>query len=388
MKSLKAGVIGLGILGAQHVEFLAGRKEVDIAAVADVRKSRADDVAGKFGAEAYSDYRRMLTEQKLDVVTVATPDPLHCEPVLAVIEAGVPSIILEKPMATTMADAEKMFDAAEKSGTKIYINFANRGSAPDRATYYVIQNGLLGRMVYADVHLDDNILVPTVMWGDRTKEWASGSSTAHFLLSHVTDFLRWVFSPAEVVEVYAIAQQEVLKYTPDLYDAYLTFSNGIKVRAKAEWIRHIDGLVEFGFSFSGSEGTMVYIKRAGFGETDGWRANLSGSLSSGQLLDHQEKLHARGIDVKALVHRPKAVSGVLEAGGPDQKMALEITDLDMDFWLVAGSFVEAIVEDTLQPRSWKGYGPLPSAVDGLRQTEVVCGVIESAASGKVISLSR
>ncbi|NLE45329.1 MAG: Gfo/Idh/MocA family oxidoreductase [Chloroflexi bacterium] len=381
---LKAGVIGLGILGEQHVDFLHPQPEVAVTAVADIRTEVADRVGGRIGAFVYGDYDRMLKEQKLDIVVVATPDPLHRDPALAAIEAGVPNLIMEKPLATTLADARAIIDAAEKAGTRIFINFANRGSALDRATYYVIQQGLLGDVVYGDVHLDDNILVPTKMWGGRSREWGAGSSTAHFLLSHVTDFLRWVMAPADVSEVYAISQQKVLGFTPDLYDAFLTFDNEAKVRVRAEWIKHIDGLVEFAFYFAGAKGGLTYVKRPGFAEVDGWRANVSDSVTTEQLLAHQDVLMSQGINVRALVHRPSPTAGALKAGGGDVKRGLETFENPLDFWRVAQSFVDGILEDTLTPASWQGYGPLPSAIDGLRQTQIVAAIVESAETGRVV----
>ena len=381
--ALRAGVIGLGILGSQHATFLRDQPEVQVIAVADVLKDRAESIGGQVGAKAYSDYGRMLAENKLDVVAVATPDPLHKDPVLAVIRAGVPNIILEKPLATTVGDAEEMMDAAEKAGTRIMINFANRGSALDRATHYVIQNGLLGDIVYGSVRLDDNIVVPTKMWGARTKEWVGGSSTAHFLLSHVVDFLHWVLAPAKVTEVYAISQRKVLGYTPDLYGAFLTFDSGAKFCVKAEWIKHIDSLVEFGLEFSGSEGGLFYIKRPGFGAAEGWRANLSDAVTPESLIDHQARLLAQGINVRALIHRPSPTAGALQAGGAEEKRGLETYDLPMDWWRVGRGFVDAILEDTLTPTSWQGYGPLPSGIDGLRQTQVVAAIIRSAETGQV-----
>jgi predicted dehydrogenase len=299
----------------------------------------------------------------------------------------VPTIILEKPMATTVPDAEAMLNAAEKAGARILINFANRGSAMDRATRYVIQQGLLGRVVYGDVHLDDNISVPTQMWGARTRDWVAGSSTAHFLLSHVTDFLHWVLAPARVTEVYAISQREVLGYTPDLYDAFLTFDDGCRFRVKAEWIKHIDGLVEFAFSFSGSEGSLFYVKRPSFAQVEGWRANVSDRVTPEQLLEHQEALLKQEINVRALLHRPDPTSGELRAGGGDLKRGLEALKLPADWWRIGRGFIDGILEDTLTPSSWTGYGPLPTGIDGLRQTQVVCAIVDSAETGRVVSLS-
>jgi len=381
---LKAGVIGLGILGSQHVGFLNDQPEVEVAAVADIRGESAQEIGGRVGAQPYTDYGRMFKEHKLDIAVIATPDPLHKEPVLAAIRAGVPTIIQEKPMATTVADAEEMLEAAERTGARIFLCFFNRCSPMDRATYYVIQHGLLGEIVYGEVHLDDNICVPTRLWGGRSREWAAGSSTAHFLLSHVVDFLRWVLAPAKVTEVYAISQQRVLGYTPDLYDAFLTFDNGSRFRVKAEWIKHVNGLVEFTLSFSGSEGTLTYIKEPGFGEVEGWRANVSDQVTPEELLAHQERLLEQGINVRALLHRPSPMAGDSEASGKELKRGLETFAPPKDWWYMARSFVDAVLEDTLTPSSWAEYGPLPTGFDGLRQTQVVCAIVESAERKKMV----
>lgn len=381
---LRAGVIGLGILGGQHARFLDEQPETSVVAVADIRREAAEKVGGLIGAQVYTDYERMLAEQSPDIVAIATPDPLHRDPVLATIRAGVPYVILEKPLATTVADAEAMYEAAERAGTRIFINFANRGSALDQATYYVIRQGLLGEIVYGDVYLDDNIVVPTLMWGARSREWAGGSSTAHFLMSHGSDYLRWVLAPADVTEVYAISQRKVLGFTPDLYDAFLTFDSGAKFRMRAEWIKHIDGLVEFKLCFSGSEGYLSYTKRPGFGELESWRANVRDDLTTGELLEHHAKLLSLGINMRALVHRPSPTAGELVAGGGALKRGFETFENPLDWWRVGRGFIDAILEDTLTPSSWTEWGPLPTIADGLRQTQIVCAIVESAETGRVV----
>ncbi len=192
-------------------------------------------------------------------------------------------------------------------------------------------------------------------------------------------------APADVTEVFAISQRKVLVFTPDLYDAFLTFDNGAKFRVRAEWIKYIDGLVEFGLQFSGSEGRLVYIKRPGFGEIEGWRANVSDRVTTEELLKHQAALESQGGGVRALIHRPSPTAGALKAGGGDVKRGLETFENKMDWWRIARGFVDAIVEDTLTPSSWQGYGPLPRAVDGLRQTQIVHAIVKSAESGRVVA---
>lgn len=386
--TLKAGVIGLGILGSEHARFLKNHHATQLVAVADVRRDVADKVAAELGAVAYSDYREMLKSHALDLVAVATPDPLHREPTVAALEAGVPNIVQEKPLATTMEDAIAIYEAVEKRGAKLFVNFANRAACLDIATRYVVQQGLLGRVVYGESRLDDNISVPTQMWGARTKEWVGGSSTAHFLLSHVVDLLRFYFAPAEVKEVYAISQCQVLGYTPDVYDAFLTFGTGLKVRVKAEWIKHIDELVEFYMCFSGSEGTLIYNKRAGFDAVPGWRANVSRSVTAEQMRAHQDALLARGANVRMLLHRPMPTTGQLSAGGGELSSALEFHGLGYGGLLPLVDFcIDAILENNLEPARWRGLGPLPTHGDGLKQTQVVTAIIRSADTGKVIGIS-
>jgi len=384
---LKAGVIGLGILGQQHAEFLHNHPAVDVVAVSDLRQSAAEQVAVQLKTAAFTSYAEMFKQHKLDLVVVATPDHLHRAPTLAAIEAGVPNILQEKPLATSLADADAIYNAVERAGTRFFIDFANRAVPLDLATRYLIQNGLLGQMVYGEARLDDNISVPTQMWGDRTKDFAAGSSTAHFLLSHVVDLLRWYFAPAEVTEVYAISQQAVLGYTPDLYDAFLTFNNGLKMRVKAEWIKHMDELVEFYLGFSGSEGTLIYNKAPGFGVERSWRANLSAKLGADTLLQHQATLLELGANVAAKIHRPAPTSGTLAAGGGETALALEHRGAVAGGTMaLVGPIIDSILENTPEPTSWQQRGPLPSHLDGLRQTQVVMAIIESSQTGQPVSL--
>ena len=387
-EKLTAAVVGLGILGRQHASYLHQHEKVEVVAVCDIRRDVAEQVGARVGAKVFTDLDELLRARTPDLVTVATPDPLHLVPTVAAIRAGVPNIIQEKPLATNVADAEAIVEAVEKAGTRFFINFGNRAAPMDMATRHVIQNGLLGRVVYGESRLDDNIAVPTRMWGQRSREWAAGSSTAHFLLSHVVDLLRYYFAPAEVKQVYAISQHEVLECTADVYDAFLTFDSGLKVRVKAEWIKHIDELVEFYMCFSGDEGTLIYNKRPGFGVDEGWRANVSSTIGTSDLLKHQQVLYDRGINVAFGAHRPELTTGTLAAGGGELALCLEQRGHDeLDMLALVGHFIDAIVEDDSEPERWVGNGPLPNHVDGLRQTRVIEAVVESSRRSKVIDLT-
>ncbi len=389
MAELQAGVVGAGLLGSAHARNLDENPQTRVAAVCDLRMEAAQAVAGPLGAQAFGDVHEMLRSHSLDLVVVATPDAFHREPSMAAMEAGVPNIIQEKPLATTVEDALALYEAVEQRGTRFFVNYANRTAPMDIATCYVIRQGLLGDVVYGEARLDDNISVPTRLWGDRSRTWAAGSSTAHFLLSHVVDLLRWYLHPAEVQEVYAIKQERVLGFTPDLYDAHLLFDNGARMRVKAEWIKHMDELVEFYMSFSGSEGMVIYNKLAAFGARPSWRANLSQELDTEQLLGHQNALLEAGANLRALVHRPTPSAVGLSTEGDNTALALESWNHSLGKSMALQDYcVDAILGDTLQPEAWKGPGPLPTHHDGLMQSLIVSAIIASADEGRVVALSE
>jgi len=380
--SLRVGVIGIGIMGTSHARQLSGNQHCVVVALADQLSGRAEGLARELGAAAYGDYREMLARESLDVVVVATPDPFHRGPVEAAAAAGVRNILCEKPLATTVEDAEAMLVAVRRAGSRIVTNFINRTFPLDIATRYFIQSGLLGQPVCGDARVDDNMSVPTTMWGERSRQWASGSSSAHFLLSHVSDLLRWYFSPAEVEGVYAISQRCILGYTPDLYDGYFFFDNGLKVRVKAEWVKEIDELVTFDFAATGTEGCLIYNKLPGFGGLQGLRLNLNGARDVEALAAHQEALRQKGIRARVIsrVSRPDVGEGTrygFELYAADQKQAHKN--------MVAYA-MDAFTEGREVPSSWEGNGSLPWDDEGLKATKIVCALMESAEKRREVAI--
>ena len=88
MKQLRMGIIGAGILGTSHATIYSGLQNAKLVAVSDINESRAKDLAGKYGADSYSDYEQMLKDKSIDAVAVCTPDFAHRDPTVAAAEAG------------------------------------------------------------------------------------------------------------------------------------------------------------------------------------------------------------------------------------------------------------------------------------------------------------
>jgi predicted dehydrogenase len=383
---LKVGVVGCGILGINHARFFNRNRHTKVAAVADPLPGRAEKVAGEVGACAFPGFPEMLAKERLDLVVVATPDPLHRGPVVAAAEAKVPFIITEKPMATSVADAEAMLSAAKRAGSRLWVHLPTRTAAWEIASRYVVQRGLIGKVVYGDLSIDDNMSVPTYMWRERSKEWAGGSSVAQFLFSHATDRMRWMFEPAEVERVDAIMVRQILGYTADLFDARIYWTNGLVLRLKSEWIRYMESLVDSHFSLSGAKGGIVQ-HRAGFATDGGWQATLDPDISMARLEEHQRELREMGVIARAIVRRPHAD---VEGEGP--RPSLEVSqkflplfggDAGLD---LRDHIVQAIVDGVEVPATWKGGGRLPTGEDGLEQTRIVCAIEESARTGQPVKL--
>jgi predicted dehydrogenase len=374
----RVGIVGCGIIGAGAVTRFESDTRVRVVGVADISLARAAELAARCGANAYRDVDEMLEREHPDVVVVATPDAVHREPALAVARASVPYLFMQKPLATTAEDARIIHQALEAAGTTTYMLFTNRFDAMDLATRYVVQHGLIGRPVYGEARLDDNIFVPLNLWGERSRAWVEGSSPGQFLLSHIVDLVRWYFEPAEVDSVYAIHQQEVLNHTPDLLDVFLFLDTGMKVRIKAEWIKFMEARVEFYLAFGGTSGSIAYHKLPGFNATLGWRAELAPDLSRDDLERHYDVLQQHDVDCRLVVEQGWGPTGRA------RKFVLSIAQNG-----TRGAFrtlIDAVSESTDAPASFRPFGRVPGLIDGLRSTLVIDAIHESARERREIAV--
>jgi predicted dehydrogenase len=166
---INIGIIGTGGMAKYHAQAFGKIKGVRLAACCDIDAKRAQAFADEWKIPVvYSDYRKMLAEEKLDGVTNVTPDARHAEISLAVIRKGI-AILCEKPLATSLADARKMADAAKSQGVINMVNFSYRNSCAAQAAAKVIAQGRIGRVIHVESSYLQSWLSHTA-WGDwRTK---------------------------------------------------------------------------------------------------------------------------------------------------------------------------------------------------------------------------
>ena len=123
MTRLRMAVIGVGHLGKEHARILAGLPEVELVGVADTNQEQAQAVAKRLGTQAFSEYWPLLN--LVDAASIVVPTSLH-EPVAAeFLRRGIP-VLVEKPLAPTALEAEKLADLAEKNGALLQVGHIER----------------------------------------------------------------------------------------------------------------------------------------------------------------------------------------------------------------------------------------------------------------------
>jgi len=120
---VRVAVIGVGHLGQHHARLLAAMDGVALVGVCDVNRARADEIGTKFGAPAFSEARELVG--RVDAVTVAVPTVAHLDVGLPFLHAGVATLV-EKPIAPSVADADRLVEAAERGGAMLATGHTER----------------------------------------------------------------------------------------------------------------------------------------------------------------------------------------------------------------------------------------------------------------------
>ena len=235
-KRIRIGMIGTGHRGWAHVNVMrAGGVEMDIVALADPTPEfldRAASLAGS-GVRTYSDYRKMLAEVKdLDAVLVVTPNFLHAEATIAALDRGL-HVLCEKPMATTVADADRMMEAARRNGKILQIGQQMRYTPLYEKMAALVKGGAIGNVQFCSGNLFRGDWNPQ-SWRYQGKIWRLlTSTTGSSLLEdgiHELDVIHWLVG-ARVARVYAAGGNSVLKERDTIDHAAITieYENGVKV---------------------------------------------------------------------------------------------------------------------------------------------------------------
>jgi predicted dehydrogenase len=119
----RVAVIGVGHLGQHHARLLAAMDDVELVGVVDTKPGRAQEIASKYGGQPFSDASEIL--HLVDAVSIAVPTEAHVEVALPFVERGVPTLV-EKPLAVSVAEADRLISVAEKNNTVLGAGHTER----------------------------------------------------------------------------------------------------------------------------------------------------------------------------------------------------------------------------------------------------------------------
>jgi predicted dehydrogenase len=145
---LKVAVVGAGGWGAQHARIFSRRPDTELVAVVGRTPDRTARRAAEFDTRAFTDVDEMLDTQAPDLVTVCLPNEGHFEPTLHLIERSVP-LLVEKPLVFSLAEADRLIDAAQERDLFFAINFNHRYAEAVQRARAAIDGGELGDIVHA-----------------------------------------------------------------------------------------------------------------------------------------------------------------------------------------------------------------------------------------------
>lgn len=168
------------VLPVNHAEAYLTTPGFDLVAAANRSAEKLHAFGQRRGVRAlYTDFREMLRQEQPDVVSVCTQSAEKAEVTIAAAEAGVKAIIVEKAMATSMAEADAMIDACERNGVFLAVNHPYRFSPMVRASKRLIEDGVIGALTTLTVHSVGGTLHVGTHNFDLMRYWAGDAVTVH-----------------------------------------------------------------------------------------------------------------------------------------------------------------------------------------------------------------
>jgi predicted dehydrogenase len=288
MDKLQVGVLGLG-LGRQRALGYLQNEDVQLRAVCDLDKKKLDNFLSEHPeVKGYSNFDAMLKQEKLDIVNISTPDWMHLEQSIKALQNGC-HVLLEKPMVTSIADAEALVEAVEKSELKFMVGQNYRRTPLGVMAKRLIKEGTLGSIFHAVSTTYQNKFGQFA----RSPWYASAEHPRAALLGtgiHAVDMLRFLIG--EVEEVFAYSNHIAYTAFPDddFVTAIYKFKSGVIGRVDVAYASVLPkGVGGMTVSIYGTQGTFendkIYLSRS---ETGKWENLDAPSLKNSfwQEVDH------------------------------------------------------------------------------------------------------
>jgi predicted dehydrogenase len=200
MSKLRFALIGCGSIARKHAHVLNHLESTEIGAFVDLDLSRAQEFSAKYGAPAFSSVAEMMRglADRIDVFSVLTPSGAHAANVLDLVKYGRP-LVVEKPLALRLEDADRMIEACDEHGVRLFVVHQNRYNPPIVKAREALEQGRFGRLVMGTVRLRwtrDQAYYDSESWRGT---WTHDGGVFMNQAVHHIDMLSWFMGQAETV---------------------------------------------------------------------------------------------------------------------------------------------------------------------------------------------
>lgn len=228
---MKYALIGCGRISTNHVKAVINNN-LDFVAVCDVVPEHMEEVLAKHDLQndtsikRYIDYKKLVEENELDLVGIATESGIHAEIALYCIEHNI-NVIIEKPMAMSIEDADKIIKLSEEKGVKVSACHQNRFNIAVQEMRKALEAGRFGKLSHGSIHVRWNRNENYYTQAPWRGTWAQDGGALMNQCIHGIDLLRWMLGN-EIDEVYGVTKQQFHDYleAEDIGMAVVKFKNG------------------------------------------------------------------------------------------------------------------------------------------------------------------
>ncbi len=360
-RTVKIGFIGCGaIANKKHMQALSKIDGVEIVAFCDIIPERAEASAKEFGtpnSKTYTDYKELLKDESIEVVHICTPNKSHSFITVDALEAGK-HVMCEKPMAINSAEAQKMLDAAKRTGKKLTIGYQNRNNPEALFLKAEAEKGTFGEIYYAKATALRRRAVPT--WGVFLNEEEQGGGPLIDIGTHALDLTLWIMNNYKPKYCLGTAYHKLNNQTgtannwgdwdPDKFTVedsafgFVVMENGATIVLESAWALN-----------------TLDVREA--------KTTVCGTLAGGDMTD--------GVRINSIINNRQCVTTAnLNVGGvtfKDGAKNLGNADIEAHRW------IEAVRNDT---------EPFVLPEEALVVTKILEGIYESARTGTVYNFDE
>jgi len=251
MKKIGMAIIGCGQIADVHLQAIAKVQDAELVATMDVVEEKARSVADKYGTKAYTTLDKLLNDESVDAVVLPLPHHLHCPVSIQCAQAGK-HVLVEKPMALNLSEAESMVDSAEKAGVILMVGQSTRFRPEVWAAKNIIESGKLGKIQQC-IH-QRAFFVESLSTEWRYSPKKCGGLYVPLFSSHDVDMILWMMNDMP------IRVHSILRSYTEIADAEsdgiinLELSNGGIATMAFSMNSHI---YRYNVLFIGTEGTLL-----------------------------------------------------------------------------------------------------------------------------------